>query len=266
MESSGLTRELNRARKVNKVWLTGWGCQLQRLRHFQVIENRVFSEYNAVFDVVDPEYVPAALDRAESIRGILYLPREARFVDARKGLVGVGWHPILRSATVASSIANVSHRSDPLISLALVEERSLDSWVRLYHLNYGMADDLLEPNRRRWELAFWSEPAIHFYFVIVDGERVGTVQLVAPANDFCGVYSFTMRSHRNGLPFLRAIARTLFSEAIHLGAPWMCYERLRHIKREPSPPQTIAAVVRWCGAEWQTLSRDIGYSREPLPT
>jgi hypothetical protein len=254
-----LITELSRARKVNEIWLTGWGCLLERLEHFCVIENQNFSEYNAVYDVAEPKYVPAAVEQTGRIKGILYLPRETEFVDARKGLLDTGWQSVLRSETVVSSIANGSRRSDPLISLEAVEEQSLDFWVRLYHSNYGMAKELLEPNRRRWEVAFWSEPAIHFYFVIVDGETVGTVQLVAPRNDFCGIYSLTVRDHRNGILVLRAIARTLIVESIHLGAMWICYERLRHIKREPGPLTLIPAVTRWCGAEWQTLSQDIGY-------
>lgn len=259
-------QEFGKARKVNEIWLTGWGCRLERLEHFRVIENQDFTEYNAVYDVTDPAYVPAALRRTESIGGILYLPREERFVEARRHLLGAGWKSVLRSETVAGWIGKGSHRCAALISLDAVEERSLDSWVRLYHGNYGMSEKLFEPNRRRWEAAFSSEVAIHFYFLLVDGVRAGTVQLVAPRNEFCGIYSLTMQDHVNGLPILRAIARTLIDESIRLGAKWICFERLRDIRREPGPTNKIPRVMPWCGVEWRTLSRDIGYSQNALET
>jgi hypothetical protein len=254
-------QELSKARKVNEIWLTGWGCRLERLEYFRVVENQDFTEYNAVYEVTRPEYVRDALARAERIKGIFYLPREAKFLIARRHLLDAGWQSILRSETVVGYIAESGHRSDPLISLEAVEQRSLDSWVQLYHENYGMSDKQLKPNRRRWELAFSSEPAIHFYFVIVNGKTAGTVQLVAPRNEFCGIYSLTVRNHNNGLPILRAIARKLMSESIHLGSKWVCYERLRRIRRDPLTHEQIAHSLEWCGVEWRTLSREIGYSR-----
>ena len=256
--------ELSKARRVNEIWLTGWGCQLKRLEHFCVVRSQAFAEYNAVYRVQKPEYVPAAIATTERIKGILYLPREPKFLAARGNLLHDGWKPVLRSETVVAYIAESGRRSDPLITLEAVERRSLDSWVQLYHENYGMSEKRLRPNRRRWELAFLSEPAINFYFVVVDGKATGTVQLVAPRNEFCGVYSLTVRKHKNDLPILRAITRTLMCESIRLGAKWVCYERLRQIRLDPLSNERVVHPIEWCGAEWRTFSREIGYSGATL--
>jgi hypothetical protein len=258
-----MTQLLDKARHVNDLWLVGWGCTLRRLPGFRVLESADFREYNTVYDIASPSYLEPAIEWAAQIGAVLFLPRDAHFRKARMHVAVDGWRSVFRTETVAGSLAGSQLTRDHRVSLAPVDENSVDQWTLLYHDNYGMPTELLQANRSRWSLAFHSEPAIRFYFVVVDGELAGTVQLITPGNGVCGIYSLTLPIGKRGLPILRILAPKLIEESIRLGATWACFERLQQITHEAGPPQKIYRMLKWRGLNWETLSRDIGYLRDP---
>jgi hypothetical protein len=260
-----MNRPLAKAREVNDVWLVGWGCRLRRFEEFRVLENSQFREYNTVYDVAEPEFVRSATEWAQRIGAVLYLPQEARFAEARRQTTAADWRPVYRTETVAARLSEAAIPAECRVSLKVADEGSLNRWTGLYHKNYGFPNSLLEANSERWALAFRSEPAIRFYFATVDGEPTGTAQLVALKSGYCGIYSLAMPIERRGLPILHALAVKLVGESKRLGATWICYERLRRIKEEPRLLRRFGATLRWCGLNWETLSRDVGYSYEPHP-
>lgn len=178
----------------NLVWLTSFGCTIDRHGDATLVFHPGLPEYHAWLfygDTQKPDF------RGMSVSGAapdsdgppnIYVDQSCDNAAWRKALADFAFRHVATSVVYAGQLR--PRRSEALL-FRRAELNESDSWSATYSAGFGRTGRQAELDVERWRLSFRSGEAVLSWFLELNGERIGVAQ-TCNANDVVGFYSLTV--------------------------------------------------------------------------